>query len=233
MNKNRIKAFVFDYGGTLDTGGCHWGKMLWHAYERASVPVTESRFREAYVYAERLLATHPLIHPDFSFYQTLDVKLRIEMEWLDCMTFHDEVLTNVYEQVKQYTAQSRDVLQKLRNHFPMALVSNFYGNISVVLKEFGLAGLFDYVIESAKVGVRKPDPRIFSLGIGTLGVLPENVAVVGDNIEKDIFPAKSLGCHTIWLRGEQWQEGLADETIPDCVIGSIKELEKIYETNEC
>ncbi|MFC2513069.1 MAG: HAD family hydrolase, partial [Prevotella denticola] len=44
-------SFLFDFGGTLDTAGCHWGKMLWHAYERKCVPITESQFREAYVYA--------------------------------------------------------------------------------------------------------------------------------------------------------------------------------------
>ena len=48
----KIKALIFDYGGTLDTAGCHWGKVLWHAYQRMNVPVSEDAFREAYVYAE-------------------------------------------------------------------------------------------------------------------------------------------------------------------------------------
>lgn len=37
----RIKGFIFDYGGTLDTRGNHWGKVLWHGYERTGVPVGE------------------------------------------------------------------------------------------------------------------------------------------------------------------------------------------------
>ena len=41
------KGYIFDYGGTLDTGGCHWGKAIWHAYERQNVPVEEEQFREA------------------------------------------------------------------------------------------------------------------------------------------------------------------------------------------
>lgn len=44
------EGYIFDYGGTLDTGGCHWGRRIWHAYERAGVPVGEELFREAYVY---------------------------------------------------------------------------------------------------------------------------------------------------------------------------------------
>ena len=34
-----IKGYIFDYGATLDTAGQHWGKVLWHAYERQQVPV--------------------------------------------------------------------------------------------------------------------------------------------------------------------------------------------------
>ena len=48
-------GLIFDYGGTLDTGGQHWGQALWHADERHHVPVAEEQFREAYVYVERTL----------------------------------------------------------------------------------------------------------------------------------------------------------------------------------
>ncbi|MFS6554926.1 hypothetical protein VPJ68_05445, partial [Parabacteroides distasonis] len=53
VDEEPIKGYIFDYGGTLDTGGMHWGKALWHAYERCGVPVTEQMFRDAYVHAER------------------------------------------------------------------------------------------------------------------------------------------------------------------------------------
>ena len=53
------KGYIFDYGGTLDTGGQHWGKVIWHAYERQQVPVSEALFREAYVHAERTLGRNP------------------------------------------------------------------------------------------------------------------------------------------------------------------------------
>ena len=77
-----VKGFIFDYGGTLDTGGCHWGKMLWHAYERAGVPVTETQFREAYVYAERMLGRNSIVRRDDTFRQTLSKKLTLELQQL-------------------------------------------------------------------------------------------------------------------------------------------------------
>ncbi|MBF4213005.1 HAD family hydrolase, partial [Pseudomonas donghuensis] len=59
-----------------------WGQMLWHAYRRQQVPVTEQQFRDAYVYGERTLGNNPIIQPDYTFYKTLQVKIRLEMEQL-------------------------------------------------------------------------------------------------------------------------------------------------------
>ena len=106
----------------------------------------------------------------------------------------------------------------------MALVSNFYGNIGVVLDEFGLGGLFDHVVESAVVGIRKPDPRIFTLGVEALGLEPDDVVVVGDSYGNDIVPAKRSGCHAVWLKGEGWTDEMHDETLPDAVITDLSQL---------
>lgn len=218
------RGFIFDYGGTLDTGGQHWGKVLWHAYERQQVPVTEAQFREAYVHAERTLGKNPIIQPDFTFRRTLEEKVRIEMDYLGLTDFGEAVVNDLYERTKAETTHSVEVLKELRKRYPMVLVSNFYGNIAVVLREFGFEGLFDHVIESAVVGVRKPDPQIFTLGVEALGLKPEAVVVVGDSIDKDIIPAKKAGCQTIWFKGEGWTDDPVDESIPDQIITNLTEL---------
>jgi len=222
-----IKGIIFDYGGTLDTGGCHWGKMIWYAYERNNVPVSEAEFRDAYVYAERELGKNPIIQPDYTFKKTLDTKLRIELEALSSEKLgvrSEELLNDLYSMVQAITAESVKVLKELKKHYPMVLVSNFYGNINCVLKEFGLDGLFDDIIESAVVGVRKPDPRIFSLGVEALGLKPEEVVVVGDSYDKDIVAAKRAGCHTVWMRGEGWTDDVPDGAMADVVIDDLKQL---------
>ena len=230
-----IKGYLFDYGGTLDTAGCHWGKMLWHAYERQAVPVTETQFREAYVYAERLLGREPLIRPDYTFHKTLAVKIRLEMEQLcisgawdaDEEAFnakHTAVLEDLYAAVKTITAHSAAVLARLSAQCPMVLVSNFYGNIRTVLAEFGLDRYFIDVIESAEVGLRKPDVRIFERGVARLGLPPEAVCVVGDSFYKDIEPAAKLGCRTVWFSGEGWTDKRYDETLPDRIITDLEQL---------
>lgn len=226
------KGYIFDYGGTLDTGGCHWGKRIWHAYVKCNVPVSEELFREAYVYAERELGRNPIIQPDYTFRKTLDVKLRIEMEYIsekvaefDAGLWHAPVLDTLYEATREETARSRRVLEVLRGRRPMVLVSNFYGNIATVLKEFGLDGFFGSIVESAVVGVRKPDPRIFTLGVEALGMKPEEVIVVGDSYDKDIVPARKAGCRTVWMKGEGWTDDApGDMTAADMIIGTLDEL---------
>lgn len=229
------KGFIFDYGGTIDTAGRHWGKVLWHAYCRHEIPVTEEQFREAYVHAERTLGSQPIIKPDYTFYKTLETKLRIEMEYLmsegywnvsedEYVRSHKDILEDLYEGVRQETSHSREVLTKINAGHPMVLVSNFYGNIGVVLKEFGLDKLFLQIIESAVVGIRKPDPRIFTLGVEALKLNPADVTVVGDSFYKDIVPAKKAGCKTIWFKGEGWTYEKYDETIPDKVITDLSQL---------
>ena len=222
INGLGTRAYIFDYGGTLDTGGRHWGRVLWRAWQQVGVPASEEQFREAYVFAERMLGSQPIIKPDYTFRQTLSEKLRIELAQAGYEAYHDTVLDMVYEQTLRHVDHSRDVLQQLQQ--PMVLVSNFYGNMPTVLREFRLDQLFQHVVESAIVGVRKPNPRIFMLGVEALGLSPEQVAVVGDSMEKDILPARQAGCRTIWLRGEQWTDAPVDESLPDQIIKDLREL---------
>lgn len=230
-----IKGYIFDFGGTLDTAGCHWGQMLWHAYQRQQIPVSEEQFREAYVYAERTLGRTPIIQSDYSFHKTLEVKIRIEMEYLctsgawqadeaEFARSHKAVLEDVYSKVVEITSHSREVLSQLAARYPMVLVSNFYGNISHVLEEFHLSEFFKDIVESAVVGVRKPDHRIFVLGVEALGLKPEECVVVGDSFYKDIEPAKKAGCQAVWFKGEGWTDQQYDETLPDKIITDLNQL---------
>ena len=219
-----IKGYIFDYGGTLDTGGHHWGKVIWHAYERQQVPVSEAQFREAYVHGERTLGKNPIIQPDFTFRQTLEKKLQLQLEFLHQEDYLSPLLDDLYSRTQAETRKSREALLRLKEQYPMVLVSNFYGNIQTVLGEFGLDGVFSQIIESAVVGVRKPDPRIFSLGVEALGLKPDEVVVVGDSIDKDIVPARQAGCHTVWFRGEGWTDDPVDESIPDRIITDLRDL---------
>ena len=123
--------------------------------------------------------------------------------------------------------ENKQVLEHLKQAgYPMVLVSNFYGNINQVLKDAEIDGYFKEVIESAVVGVRKPNPAIFALGVCALDFPASQVLVVGDTYGKDIIPAHKLGCHTLWIKGLQWEEKKVDESIPDGIIKKLSEMEE-------
>ena len=108
----------------------------------------------------------------------------------------------------------------------MVLVSNFYGNIESVLSDFDLLRYFRSIIESAVVGVRKPDPRIFALGVEALGLNPSEVLVVGDSYKKDIVPAESIGCKVAWLKGKGWTAD-EDAVMHPAIIKSLADLPEV------
>lgn len=226
-----IRGYIFDYGGTLDTGGNHWGKVIWHAYERVGVPVDEALYREAYVHGERTLGRNPIIQPDFTFRQTLEQKIRLQLDFIESKCpevtrakYGELLLDDLYTRTCEETTRSRNVLLQLHKRFPMVLVSNFYGNIATVLREFSLDGIFQQIVESAVVGIRKPDSRIFTLGVEALDLDPSDVVVVGDSIDKDIIPAHQAGCHTVWFKGEGWTSDPVDESAADRIITNLTEL---------
>jgi putative hydrolase of the HAD superfamily len=238
-----MTAILFDYGATLDTFGQHWGMVIWHGYEHLGIPVTEAQYRDAYVYGERTLGSKDIIQPTDTFLTTLDVKIDLQFDFLrdsgawlpesgERTARHDALVEYLYSGLQRNMSHTRQILVQLRDRgIPMALVSNFYGNVETVLEEMQIRDFFCDVIESAQVGIRKPDPRLYALGVEALrkNVMPRqmqesDVLVVGDSISKDILPAKSLGCKTAWFKGEGWKKEPVDETIPDFVIKDLQDV---------
>jgi putative hydrolase of the HAD superfamily len=56
--------------------------------------------------------------------------------------------------------------------------------------------LFDHVIESAKIGLRKPDPRIYQMMVEALGVDPRRCVYL-DDLGVNLKPAREMGMTTI------------------------------------
>ena len=237
LDTKRIKGLIFDYGATIDSNGKHWAEVLWEAYQKNGVPVEKEAFREAYVYGERYLALHPVIKPHFTFKDVLLSKTQLQLNWLvnnhfleaetNTSSFALAISDHCYTFVAAVLEKAKPVLAELALRFPMVLVSNFYGNIETVLADFELEKYFDQIIESAVVGVRKPDPAIFALGTKAMDLLPEETVVIGDSYKKDILPAKTIGCQTIWLKGPGWEEDKPEATA-DQIITDFIELKTVF-----
>lgn len=201
-----VKGIIFDYGGTLDTPGIHWKNVLKDAWDKAGVAANEALFEEAYVFAEQELERTTKILPHNDFSDLMLVKVKLQLEYLaenghfppsqieDKAT---QIADYCYKIAKENTGKAALVIKKLSNQYTLAIVSNFYGNLKTVLKDFGLEKYFKVIVDSKVVNVRKPDSEIFTIAFKEMGLRPQEVLVVGDSELNDIEPAKKLGCQTI------------------------------------
>jgi putative hydrolase of the HAD superfamily len=81
----------------------------------------------------------------------------------------------------------------------LGVVSNSDGRVEQALAAAGLRKYFDVVIDSALVGVEKPDPRIFQAALKALQVKPEEALYVGDLYHVDVVGARAAGIEAILL----------------------------------
>jgi putative hydrolase of the HAD superfamily len=77
------------------------------------------------------------------------------------------------------------------------LISNSWGTRRYPRELFG--ELFDGVVISAEVGIRKPSPEIYVLGAQSIGVAPEACVFV-DDLPFNLSPAAELGMATVHHR---------------------------------
>ena len=235
FDADKVKGILLDYGGTIDTNGLHWAEVIFASYEALQIPVSRQAFRQAYVAAERKLASRRIVLPHHNFRHVLRLKAGAQLQWLaangylpaageDCPARYAAALAGRCYAAAQATIHAaRPVLKKLSERYPLFLVSNFYGNIETVLNDFGLREYFGAVTESATAGVRKPDPAIFRLAVERSGLAPGELVVVGDSYDKDVVPAKTVGCQTIWLKKTGWNDYLGNETA-DLIIDDFVRL---------
>ncbi|HYP78444.1 MAG TPA: HAD family hydrolase [Polyangiaceae bacterium] len=95
---------------------------------------------------------------------------------------------------------------------PMGIISNSEGHLAELLEELGYGALFPVVIDSGRVGVDKPNPRIFQLAAEALAVDISQIVHVGDAWEADVMGARAAGAQAIWYAPTD------DRALPEGVI---------------
>jgi HAD superfamily hydrolase (TIGR01493 family) len=79
---------------------------------------------------------------------------------------------------------------------PMGVLSNWDSSLGDKLAS--IEGVrFEWMLGSAEVGVRKPDPRFFAKAVTATGVAASDIVYVGDSIRLDIEPALRAGMQAI------------------------------------
>jgi putative hydrolase of the HAD superfamily len=92
------------------------------------------------------------------------------------------------------------VLGELRSRgLKIGIISNWDTRLKTISDGLGLTPLVDFIVISAEVGVRKPDPGIFRLALDKAGVRPEEAMHVGDLPEEDAEGARRAGVRAVLI----------------------------------
>jgi len=107
----------------------------------------------------------------------------------------------------------------------LALITN--GELSKQrrkIERFGLEKFFKSILIEGEMGYGKPDKEVYYRALDELGLGPETVWMVGDNLEWEVAAPQQLGIFSIW--NDFNRKGLPDfsEITPDRIIHSISEL---------
>jgi putative hydrolase of the HAD superfamily len=95
--------------------------------------------------------------------------------------------------VWQLYPEVADVLEKIRRHFQLAVVSNFDGRLRMILEQLGISKFFTHVFVSSEIGADKPDPEIFRRALKFIHLPADQVLHVGDDPNRDWKAARSAG----------------------------------------
>lgn len=89
--------------------------------------------------------------------------------------------------------------RRLHQRFCTALLSNATIHLDTLLAQHDLTSLFDVVVNSARVGLRKPDPAIFELTLDSMSLAPTQCLFIDDK-ERNTKAAEALGLQSIVFR---------------------------------
>ncbi len=107
-----------------------------------------------------------------------------------------------------------------------------------VLGQHGLYELFDAFAISEQVGCEKPDARIFKHALEKLNLAPRDyacVAMVGNNLERDVGGANALGLISIWFHWNNRYPIVPQSEIekPRYTVQNTRELQELLERLDC
>jgi len=213
------KAVLFDLDETLlDRTASLRDFVGWQAHQLVSDSAYDP---EDFISRFIALDDHGKVWKD-SVYAQLIIEFQLQN------TFIDELLDSYLKHFADFcmpTIGASEVISVLHAQgYKLGLVSN--GKTLFQERNFealGVSDLFETVVVSEAVGLRKPEAGIFELACRNLGVLPSECVFVGDNPIADIEGAKNCGMFTVFLPSPQHDVCIQ----ADATCESLKDLLKV------
>ncbi|HLF74694.1 MAG TPA: HAD family hydrolase [Anaerolineales bacterium] len=239
MPRNFIRAVIFDLGGTLMYERGSWQSITAHADEAlttylrgqgmelnlSSFPVEfRRRLRKYFSQRDKDLLETPYtfvlrdVLADKGYENVPDGIIRGALDRLFAITQTNWFLED----------DTVPTLKKLEaDGYRLGLISNAGDDQDVqqLMRRFGIANFFDFVLTSAACSYRKPHPRIFELALSNWYFLPNEAVMVGDDLDADIRGAKNAGLYAVWINRRAGDRSSDQPPIrPDASLTTLSEL---------
>jgi putative hydrolase of the HAD superfamily len=92
---------------------------------------------------------------------------------------------------------TRDALERIRQEYAIAVISNADGKIDAVLRRCGIVDCFASITDSGNVGHEKPHPAIFEAALREMKASPAESLYVGDVYSVDYVGARNAGMQAV------------------------------------
>lgn len=228
-----ISHILYDLGNTLIYFDGGWDEVFRQAVEAAGgrsgldadrqaafVKVLAGRLKANYAERELDLIERPARGIFTAAFADLDLAAGEEML--------DAVIAAFYAVSQRHWIAipgAERVLAVLRGRgYHQAVLSNAAhdADVQALVDKAGLREHLDFVLSSAAIGRRKPDPLTFRRAVDSWGVPPSSILMVGDTLSADIRGAGAAGMACVWVR--KYSEDSPGEIRPDAEIETVVEL---------
>jgi putative hydrolase of the HAD superfamily len=205
----RIRAIVFDVGGTLiypaDPVGETYARFARVHGVKLVAEAATAAFRQALVSGSpRAAGTIPTDGNDRAWWKQVVTRSLPESAFADPVAF-EAFFEKVYLHYAKPEAwgiypEVLEVLEALRDHaVDLAVLTNWDGRLHAVLDGNGLGEYLNHIFISAELGWEKPDPAIYRHVTDVLNVQPGAVLSVGDDSRNDVEGPRRAGWQAVQI----------------------------------
>ncbi len=124
-----------------------------------------------------------------------------------------------------------DILNYLEEKgYKLGIIANQPKDFRQRLDSWELSKFFDVIAVSEEMGVSKPNKELFEIALSFANSQPNDSIMVGDRLDNDIIPAKSIGMKTIWIRTglSKYQNTNLGENVADWTIDKLSDIKKLF-----
>lgn len=149
---------------------------------------------------------------------------------LEAIKFFGLEKTPWHREDERLYPETEEILRYLQERgYIIGVIANQGLGTEKRLEAWGIRKYFDSVTASAEEGIAKPDTEMFLRALKKSCGLAESSVMIGDRLDNDIAPAKSLGMKTVWVKQgfAVYSSPTCSEEQPDHTISNLLELKNL------